>query len=146
MTRIYTIGCTRKSAEEFFGILRRNGIKRLVDIRLRNTSLYAGFTLARDLPFFLKELCGADYVHELRLAPTDRLLDDARQGRIDWPEYERQFTALLAERKVETAISRSLFDVPTVLLCAEPTPDQCHRRLVAEYLRDRWGGVEIVHL
>jgi uncharacterized protein (DUF488 family) len=143
---IYTVGFAKKTAAEFFGLLRRAGIKRLVDIRLRNTSALAGFTIARDLPFFLKELCDAEYIHELRLAPTDRLLDGSRDGSINWERFESEFNALLVQRKVETVIDRSMFAVPTVLLCSEPTPDHCHRRLVAEYLSAKWGSGTITHL
>lgn len=143
---IHTIGFGKKSAEKFFGILRRAGIKRLVDIRRSNKSLLAGFTMQRDLPFYLKELCGAEYVYELRLAPSEELFHAYRAGKVPWAKFERRFKAELAERRVERAISRSLFDVPAVLLCSEPTPEECHRRLVAEYLRDKWGGVEIKHL
>ena len=38
---IYTIGFAKKSAEAFFGALRKAGIKRLIDIRLNNTSKIA---------------------------------------------------------------------------------------------------------
>ena len=110
------------------------------------TSALAWFTIARDLPFFLKELCGAEYIHELRLAPTDRLLDGSRDGTIEWERFESEFNALLVQRKVEAVIDRSLFAVRTVLLCSEPTPDKCHRRLVAEYLSAKWDGITITHL
>ena len=32
------------------------------------------------------------------------------------------------------------------LLYSEPTPEQCHRRLVSEYLQQHLGNIEIVHL
>ena len=41
------------------------------------------------------------------------------------------------ERAVETSIDRRLFDVPVALMCSEPTPECCHRRLAAEYLAER---------
>jgi uncharacterized protein (DUF488 family) len=143
---IYTIGFTKKSAEQFFGALRKAGIKRLIDIRLNNSSQLAGFTKQDDLAFFLKEICGAEYVHELILAPTKEILDGYKKGEITWEEYERRFNSLLAERKVEEKIDRKLFGVHTVFLCSEPKPDKCHRRLVAEYLSKEWGNVDIHHL
>src|SRR5262249_13214726 len=123
---IYTIGFTKRSAADFFGALRRAGIKRLVDVRLNNSSQLAAFTKREDLPFFLRELCGADYRHEPLLAPTRELLDDYKKRRGGWQAYEERFLALMAERVVETALDRSLFDRPTVLLCSEPTPEHCH--------------------
>jgi uncharacterized protein (DUF488 family) len=143
---IYTIGFTQKSAEEFFGTLKRAGIRRLLDIRLNNSSQLAGFAKRDDLRFFLREICGADYEHEPLLAPTEELLTVFKKAKGSWADYERKFLALLAERQVEEYVDRETFDAPTVLLCSEPTPEHCHRRLVAEYLQVKWGNVEIMHL
>ena len=143
---IYTIGFTGKTAAEFFGALRQAGIARLIDVRLNNASQLAGFTKRADLAFFLRELCNADYIHQPLLAPSKELLTAFRKKQISWEEYEPRFRALLAERKAEDAIDRGIFSVPAVLLCSEPTPEHCHRRLVAEYLREKWGDVDIVHL
>jgi len=143
---VFTIGFAKKTAEEFFGLLSKAGIRRLVDVRLRNTSHLAGWAKQVDLEFFLRELLGAEYIHELRLAPTDELLTDYRKRRVGWEEYEQRFLGLMAERRIEEQIPRSLFEIPTVLLCTEPTAERCHRRLVAEYLGERWGGLKVVHL
>ena len=143
---IYTIGFVQKSAGQFFGILRRAGIRRLIDVRLNNTSQLAGFTKRDDLAFFLEAICGAEYRHEPILSPTKEILDGYKKKEIPWEDYERRFVALLAEREVHGAIDRQWFDVPAVLLCSEPTAEHCHRRLVAEYLGCKWGGAKIVHL
>jgi uncharacterized protein (DUF488 family) len=143
---IYSIGFTKKSAPQFFGALRQVGIKRLLDVRLNNSSQLAGFTKRGDIGFFLREICGAAYEHEPLLAPTPELLNVYKKEGGSWAEFERGFLALMADRQVERRVSRAGFDLPTVLLCSEPKPDRCHRRLVAEYLRDCWGHVHIVHL
>ena len=143
---IYTIGFARRSAEDFFQALREAHIRRLVDIRLKNVSQLAGYTKRDDLRFFLRELCSAAYVHELLLAPTAELLDGYRKRRIAWPEYEEAFARLLSERSVETVLRRQDFAETSVLLCSEFKPDQCHRRLVANYLREKWGDIDIIHL
>jgi uncharacterized protein (DUF488 family) len=144
---IYTIGFTKRAAAEFFGALRRAGIRRLIDVRLNNTSHLAGFAKRDDLEYFLREICGAEYVHVPLLAPTDEILDGYKDKSLSWDEYEARFLALLAERKVEEGVDRRLFDDgPAVLLCSEPEADHCHRRLVAEYLQRKWGGFEITHL
>ena len=143
---IYTIGFTKKSAAEFFGLLRRSGIRRLIDVRLNNTSQLAGFAKRDDLEYFLHEICGAEYLHQPILSPDKDLLDGYKKKTVSWEEYERRFLELLARRKVEETVERELFDRPAVLLCSEPTPEHCHRRLVAEYLAARWGDVTIVHL
>ncbi len=143
---IYTIGFTKRSAGNFFESLRRAGIGRLLDVRLNNSSQLAGFTKREDLPFFLRELCGADYVHEPLLAPTPELFEAYKIKKGTWGDYEQGFLALLAERRVEDKLRPETFAVPTVLLCSEPTPEHCHRRLVLEYLQGKWGRFHVVHL
>ena len=143
---IYTIGFTKKGAAEFFGGLRRAGIRRLIDVRLNNTSQLAGFAKRDDLEYFLAELCQAEYVHLPLLSPTKEILDDYKNKAITWEEYEARFLALLRERKAEDAVDKRLFDVPAALLCSEPEPDHCHRRLAAEYLASTWEDVRVVHL
>ena len=143
---VCTIGFTKKSAAQFFGALRDADIQQLVDIRLNNVSQLAGFTRRGDLPFFLRELCGAGYVHEPLLAPSQDLLEDYRKKGADWSVYERRFYTLMTERRVEEAIDRNLFSTPTVLLCSEPTAARCHRRLVVEYLSAKWGPIAVSHL
>ena len=143
---IYTIGFTKRAAAEFFGALKRTGIKRLLDVRLNNVSQLAGFTKRDDLPFFLKEICGAEYVHQPLLAPTQDMLDAYKKQKGSWQDYEHLFLRLMKDRKVEDRLSRDQFSSPTALLCSEPTAEHCHRRLVLEYLREKWGDIRIVHL
>ena len=121
------------------------GIERLVDVRLNNASRLAGFARRADLPFFLERLCGSEYLHEPRLAPTREILDSYRNGG-GWADYERAFLDLLRERRVEDTLNRSLFEVPTVLLCSEASAEHCHRRLVLEYLDREWKDIRAVHL
>jgi uncharacterized protein (DUF488 family) len=145
---IYTIGFTQTTARDFFGRLRRAGIRRLIDVRLNNVSQLAGFAKRDDLAYFLEELCDAEYVHEPRLAPTQELLDALKKRRGSWEEYEAGFNTLLRERRVEDVLEPSLFAGPSVLLCSEATPEHCHRRLVVEYLQHAWPQSELqsVHL
>ena len=143
---VYTIGFTKRSAADFFGALRRAGVLRLLDVRLRNTGQLAGFSKRDDLAYFLRKLCGAEYRHEPLLAPSDELLTDYRKRKLSWQAYEPRFRTLMAERQVERVVDRDVFSVPTALLCSETTPERCHRRLVLEYLQQHWGGLEVVHL
>lgn len=143
---VYTIGFTKRTAADFFGTLRRAGVKRLLDVRLNNSSQLAGFTKKEDLPFFLKEICGAEYIHEPLLAPTQDVLDDYKKRKGSWQDYERRFLQLMEQRRIEEKIDRQLFEVPTALLCSEATAQYCHRRLVLEYLSRKWGNIKAVHL
>ena len=143
--RILTIGFTHKSAEQFFGALERAGTRTVVDIRLHNISQLAGFAKRDDLRFFLDRIAGIGYRHETLLAPTEEILTGYQKKGITWPEYEERFGALLREREVESALDPAELD-DACLLCSEATPERCHRRLVAEYLQQRWPDVKIVHL
>jgi uncharacterized protein (DUF488 family) len=143
--RVFSIGFTKKSAEEFFTTLSKSGAKRVVDVRLNNSSQLAGFSKHNDLEYFLKAICGMDYVQIGELAPTQELLDAYRAKHMDWAEYEERFSALMSERKVEESVGREVLE-DAVLLCSEPKAEKCHRRLVAEYFRKAWGDVEVEHL
>ena len=144
-TVIYTIGFAKKTASEFFTKLKDAGVKTVIDIRLNNKSQLAGFTKEQDLPYFLQEIAGIKYVHRPELTPTKEILDAYKKKEIDWPEYEKRFSQLLIERHVENVITPQLVD-KSCLLCSEPKSEKCHRRITAEYLRELWGDVKIIHL
>lgn len=142
---VFTIGFTKKTARKFFGLLRASGAVRVVDVRLNNVSQLAGFAKKDDLAFFLREICGIDYVHVPQLAPTAEMLDAYRKIHKDWTAYEAQFLALMAQRRVQDVVPREIV-ANGCLLCSEDQPHYCHRRLVAQYLAHYWGNVNIAHL
>lgn len=142
---LYTIGFTKKSAEDFFSKLIRARVQRVADVRLNNVSQLAGFSKRDDLKYFLKALGGIEYIHLHDLAPTQELLDQYKKVDKDWPMYESRFLSLMAERHIEDTIPKDLLS-NACLLCSEDKPLHCHRRLVAEYLKKKWGGVDVVHL
>jgi uncharacterized protein (DUF488 family) len=143
--RVFTIGFTKKTAERFFELLRTSGTKRLIDVRLNNVSQLAGFTKRDDLAYFLREIDGIGYHHLPELAPTQDMLSDYRRRNGDWATYEKRFLALMKERRIEETTPRNVI-AEGCLLCSEDKPHHCHRRLVAEYLKDQWGDVQITHL
>ena len=121
---IYTIGFTQKSAAEFFGALKANGIQRLVDVRLNNVSQLSGYSKRDDLQFFLRSILDAGYVHEPSLAPEAETLKAYRDHQIDSPEYERRYLALLESRHVETTLRARPLRIPhrSSLQRAHPGP------------------------
>ena len=143
--KLFTIGFTKKSAERFFTLLQDAGVRRVIDVRLNNVSQLAGFAKRDDLAYFLRAIHAIDYVHLPLFAPTGEILDAHKKQKGDWSVYEELFLQLMRERRVEEFPDRALFD-GACLLCSEDTPECCHRRLVAEYLREKWGEMEIVHL
>jgi len=144
--KLYTIGFAGKSAEEFFSLLKKAGVKILIDIRLNNVSQLAGFTKGKDLSYFVKEILAGQYYHMTDLAPTKELLKKY-QAAEDWHSYEKEFLSLLERRNVESKIDSERLKGPTVLLCSEKTAEKCHRRLTAEYLQKKLlVGYTIEHL
>lgn len=142
---LYTIGFTKKGAEQFFTSLRVAGVRTLVDVRLNNISQLAGFTKKEDLRFFLKEVANIEYVHIPYLAPTQEILDEYKKLKGRWEIYEKKFLDLMEERHIENVVPREMLD-HGCLLCSEDKPHHCHRRLVAEYLQSRRGDVHTTHI
>ncbi len=143
---IYTIGYTKKTAKEFFGLLRTTGAKHLVDIRLKNTSQLAGFTKRDDLRYFLQELLDMDYHEMPEFAPEESMLKEYRKTK-NWNRYEISYKELMKHRQPETKMSPKLLEEGMVLLCSEPKAEHCHRRLAAEYLADLQSrNIRIIHL
>ena len=142
---LFTIGFTQKSAEQFFDTLIEAGVRRVIDTRLNNVSQLSGFAKRKDLEYFLRTIGNIEYVHILDLAPTQEILDDYKKKKGDWDVYEQQFLQLIRDRQIEQKVSPDILDC-ACLLCSEPKPHNCHRRLVAEYLSDKWQNVKISHL
>jgi uncharacterized protein (DUF488 family) len=145
MIKIFTIGYAGKNARQFFTTLKHAGIKKVIDVRLYNTSQLAGFTKRQDIEYFLNTIVGADYIHMPIMAPTKQLLNDYKKGLIGWQHYETQFKSIITRRQIEKHFVPQEIDM-ACFLCSEATADNCHRRLVAEYLGGLWQNVSIRHL
>lgn len=145
MIKLFTIGFAGKSAEKFFTLLRCNEVKKIVDTRINNVSQLSGYAKGSDLKFFAKEIGQITYEHNIDLAPTKELLSKYRDKKMSWGEYEIDYLNLLDSRKIAQKL-----DVDTLhqncLLCSEHTPEKCHRRLLAEYLKEVRNDIEIIHL
>jgi uncharacterized protein (DUF488 family) len=136
---VSTIGFTKTTAKGFFERLLNAGVGKVVDVRLHNTSQLAGFAKADDLAYLLRKIGGIEYVHQPLLAPTDPMFKAYKKENGDWRAYEGRFLALMSERQIENRLKPDLFD-DACLLCSEATPDHCHRRLVCEYLNEKWNS------
>jgi uncharacterized protein (DUF488 family) len=143
---LYTIGFTKKPAEQFFRLLENNGVKKLIDTRSNPHGQLSGFSKQDDLAYFLDRLIGCEYHHLPVLAPTSEILTDYRKDH-RWDRYVNRFEALMDERGIPSTLDKSLFvDSPSCLLCSEATPEKCHRRLVGERLVRHWPELSLVHL
>ena len=145
MDRIYTIGHNKKSLRQFIDLLRQAQVTKVIDVRLNNTSQLVGFAKKEDLGFIL-ELVGIEYEHLPQLAPTKEMLKKFKQDK-NWDEYKEAYLQLLDERDVLTLLAQSFAANQTVcLLCAEDKPNQCHRRLLAEYMQSYFPNIKVYHL
>jgi uncharacterized protein (DUF488 family) len=144
--KLSTIGFTKTNAEGFFERLQKAGVRTVIDVRLHNTSQLAAFAKAEDLAYFLKKIGNIKYVHQPLFAPTDSMLKSFKKEKGDWDTYEERFLALMTERQIEKRIAPDMLD-GACLLCSEATPHHCHRRLVCEYLNERWNGaLNVTHI
>ncbi|GAB7016237.1 DUF488 domain-containing protein [Methanogenium cariaci] len=145
MMKLYTIGFTKKNARQFFELLMNNQVKTVCDVRLNNNSQLAGFTKSSDLPYFLEKIGNIKYVHWVRVAPEKELLKKWQKKEISWRQYEEEYLTMLMRRNIQEMDIFEQLD-RGCLLCSEPTAEQCHRRLLAEYLKNSIPDLEIIHL
>jgi len=145
--KIYTIGFTKKKAEEFFTLLRENGIEIVLDIRLNNTSQLAAFAKFPDIKYFLKKICDIEYIHDVRFSPSSEMLKRYKNKEIDWEQYVLKFEVLMEKRDIGKHILEHYnLDRKICLLCSEVSSKNCHRSLVANRFRDIFGLTYIVDL
>ncbi len=146
---ICTIGFAGKTAEEFFRLLQQAGVKKVIDIRENRTGQLSGFAKYPDIVFFLERVAGIAYACEPALAPTPEIRKAYRKEK-EWSTYESSFLQLMRDRGIPERLAPSEFEGTVALLCSEPGPEKCHRRLVAELLAEHWRQqshiVEIRHL
>lgn len=144
-----TIGFAGKSAEEFFRLLREAGVQKVIDVRENRVGQLSGYAKYPDIEFFLKAIGGIAYSHQPLLAPSPEIRKTYQKGK-DWSVYEPAYLALMGERGIPEAIEPAGFEGVIALLCSEPGPEKCHRRLLADLLSQHWQSlghsVEIKHL
>jgi uncharacterized protein (DUF488 family) len=143
--KIFTIGFTGKSAEDFFTLIKKSGAKKLIDIRINRNSQLAGFAKERDLEFLLSELTGVSYQVNEELAPTKEMLARYRDKKTNWDQYSQDYKALIADRSVLKNLDEKYFE-DSILLCSENEPEKCHRTLLANLLKKMFPDLEIIHL
>ena len=120
-------------------------MKTVYDVRLNNNSQLAAFTKSSDFPYFLEQIGDIRYVHWVRVAPEKELLKKWQNKEISWRKYEDQYLAMLKKRNIPGMDDLKQLD-HGCLLCSEPTAEHCHRRLLAEYLKNYIPDLEIIHL
>jgi len=136
--RLFTIGFAHKSARQFFDLLAKHHIKKIVDIRLSNNNQLAGYTKKEDLRHFLKEIANIEYVYMPELAPTEELMKAKREKTISMNDFEKKFLKLLKKREIEKIVKEEDLNM-SCLLCSEASAGECHRSVVTKYLLKRFN-------
>jgi uncharacterized protein (DUF488 family) len=146
---LFTIGFTKKTAENFFGLLQDVNVQKLIDIRENRVGQLAGFAKYPDLAFFLHRVAGIEYDYQPIFAPSPEIRDAYIESR-NWEQYENAFKELMAQRQVLEKVDPAAFAGRVALLCSEAGPEKCHRRLVAEMLAEHWAAqghqIDVRHL
>ena len=134
--RIYTIGYGGRKSQEFLDLLKERSIKVVVDVRLRPDRSSMGiYVKAKDAAKGIEALlasAGIAYYSLIELGNVFRDLEDWQQR---YRQLMDQAGDLLTERLLEVPL-------PFCLMCAEKRSDQCHRKLIAEYLASNGHQVE----
>ena len=144
--RIWTIGHSTRTIDEFVSLLKENEIKLLVDVR--------AWPGSKRYPQFNKEALeeslsahAIHYEHFAELGGKRKSTPDSHntawrnasfRGYADYMETEEFQNA--AERLVDLANEVG----PAVIMCAEAVWWRCHRSLIADYLKAR--GVEVLNI
>lgn len=142
---IFTIGFSKKNLRKFVKLLKESNVTHLIDIRLNNTSQLAGFAKKDDLEYIM-ELVGIQYIHDPTLAPDDKLLDDYKKKRIKWNDYVEIYNNILINRNIKDRINEIIGTGTPCFLCSEEKPNQCHRKLLVDFLEENTKLVKSVHL
>jgi len=141
---IYTIGFAKKNLREFIKRIQSAGVKKVLDIRLNNTSQLAGYSKKDDLEYVL-ELVNIQYQHIPALAPAEELMKAFKSKEIGWEQYVQTYSRSLEEND-PIGLVKVRQGEKICLLCSEDTPKYCHRRLLAEYLGKHIEGLVVQHL
>lgn len=144
---ILTIGYEGRTADEFVRILKAFQVEVLVDVRERPLSRKRGF--AKSALARLLSGVGKSYRHMGALGSPKQLRAELhREG--DYRRFFRQYKALMSTPEKAGAIealTRLLQDGKKVcLMCFEKDAEMCHRKIVADAVKNKCPGLEVVNL
>ena len=80
------------------------------------------------------------------LAPPPKLVGSWYRGEITWNEFENRYREYLADSAVHKVVLQLIASAQkndVTIMCVEPTPENCHRRLLAEYCQKIEPSLEI---
>jgi uncharacterized protein (DUF488 family) len=143
--RIFTIGHSTRTEEEFLGLLRAHGVRRLVDVR-RYPGSRRHPQFSRDRLSAVLPDAGIEYVHALELGGRRNSAPDSPNTAWRSASF-RAYADHMASEAFGEWLERLLAWAPagdTAIMCAEAVPWRCHRQLIADALVAR--GVEVLNI
>ena len=140
MEKVFTIGYGNRSKEVFLDLLRTNEIRTVVDVRLRPDCARLGTWVKARTPDkgVEKWLMDSGFGYKSIIELGNMFL-----GLDDWRERYQQLLVSSGELLIKRMEG---LPEPICLMCAEMDVNTCHRQLIAAYLTEKWGGIEIIHL
>ncbi|MBI5106615.1 MAG: DUF488 domain-containing protein [Solirubrobacterales bacterium] len=145
MATLFTIGYEKLLPGALAAELQAAGVQRVIDVRFRPQSRRPGMSKTR-----LGELLGDHgiaYEHRRALGTPPDLRHLFHSGRVaEARDAYRAHVEETAGDELDTLAAELDTAPPTALLCLEEDPAGCHRRVVAEQLRVRRPGLEVVDL
>ena len=135
MNKLATIGYETDTQNGLIRRLKAADVELVVDVRAVASSRKAGFS--KTLLGNSLNAEGVDYLHLRALGTPKPGREAARAGRVD--EMRRIFEAHLEEPEAQLALAQAT-DLAKqkriALLCYEDDPNCCHRKIVADRIRE----------
>lgn len=142
--KLWTIGYEKLWPDALVAELEAAGVQRVLDVRLRPQSRRPGMSKTK-LGLKLAEH-GIAYEHRRELGTPLEIRGLFRAGRAEEAAAAyREHVVAVAGDELD-ALAGELGRVRTALLCLEANPAGCHRRVVAELLRERVPGLAVEDL
>lgn len=146
-TTLWTIGYERLTPEALVAELEAAGVERLLDVRFRPQSRRPGMSKTK-LGALLAEH-GVAYEHRRTLGTPPKIRPLYRSGAVrrGAEAFRAHAEATAGDELDALAAELTTPGAPrTALLCLEAEPAHCHRRVVAELLRERAPNLRVVDL
>ncbi len=132
---LFTLSAYETTAEQFFETLKKQKADLVLDVRLRNTNQLCGFTKEKDLAYFVHNIAGAQYVHDLLFAPDSDLLDVYTKHVIDWNGYRQAYLSEMEERNARSVFAQKYQQYASICILGTATSHRrSHSEALLEYL------------
>lgn len=140
MSRIYTVGHSNVSLEEFYELLRLANINCIIDVRSIPASSYSPHFNKDSISLYLKarNILYLHFGEEFGARRTDSIVD----GQVN---FEKAVTTTKFLRGYERVLNGLEQGWNIALMCSEANPASCHRfSMISRYFYD--NGIDVLHI